>query len=713
MSDGKILVKVQEQRMGIWPPLSGRNSVDRPALITDLIAAIKAVTNNHYTYTQVELLQYEHLRDLANKIFERFGPRLWPTPDEDPSDHRFSWLAPASPDILEGRYPKDLYYADCEDREVLRQDFYRLVVAKCRRSRGFAPPQMDVQRQPQQPDQADQLNGRIPQHSAGCLGLMSDDDSEDDDDMDDTTDLDYNPTSPHRLRPHATNSYSAVFFQGRSKKRRRSNDAVRSTSQERVQSGVRQLGKHRLMVILKLTPGQLAGVTTVTSNLRDKDVHGSGPVDNMYRTSARPRYSVSATDVADGRANTPEIHASVELSHHRTTPSHSTEPYQLMNRHSLYRLAHEVLQTLIMYATVQDVLKIMSPNCTMEVARAQLADLESIVVTVPAARTDIDVLCHELQQIEDRKSAESLEMRSQSQQEPSEEPAGVIGNTIESVHLLRAISGDDVPRIDLPGERPARLPSSAAAVGEEDGTIMVTPRRVAVVRNADPPLLAVETSAEQHQSVAHDNARPSRPQVNSVTRSDDRVERTEVSPLTQPNGSVVSPDAINNYSERHASELASSRFSKSITTTREHIEASQAGGSISRAAHDATAPTLPSRRTLSDADFAAFGDIEAEVIYDVFDGDKGYIPLDLCRTPEDFFAQIEYQMPPALRHQRIRAVTVERVKCGPDAAPVVYRIHPAAAVASFRALLRRLKHLQAETRLDLRLTIEWHQDKSF
>jgi len=48
------------------------------------------------------LLRSTDLGPAADRVFESHGPRIWPTPGEDPLDTRFQWLALASEDTLGG-----------------------------------------------------------------------------------------------------------------------------------------------------------------------------------------------------------------------------------------------------------------------------------------------------------------------------------------------------------------------------------------------------------------------------------------------------------------------------------------------------------------------------------------------------------------------------------------------------------------------------------
>ncbi|KAK5128327.1 hypothetical protein LTR85_002994 [Meristemomyces frigidus] len=95
---------------------------------------------------------------------------------------------------------------------------------------------------------------------------------------------------------------------------------------------------------------------------------------------------------------------------------------------------------------------------------------------------------------------------------------------------------------------------------------------------------------------------------------------------------------------------------------------------------------------------------------DWLDLDKfpGSIPLEACCTAEDFFAEIDHQVPATLKKRSMRAVKIEHVNAQICARAVSCRIVRlgGAGVATFRTLLRRLRQLGDEAYPELRVTVE-------
>ncbi|KAK5719767.1 hypothetical protein LTR17_015138 [Elasticomyces elasticus] len=69
------------------------------------------------------------LEDKARELLSEIGPVMWPTPDEDPNEKRFTWLTRARDDNLDGLYVIDLTYV--QHGAILLRLLHVLLVATC------------------------------------------------------------------------------------------------------------------------------------------------------------------------------------------------------------------------------------------------------------------------------------------------------------------------------------------------------------------------------------------------------------------------------------------------------------------------------------------------------------------------------------------------------------------------------------------------------
>ncbi|KAK4956627.1 hypothetical protein LTR10_006154 [Elasticomyces elasticus] len=106
--------------------------------------------------------------------------------------------------------------------------------------------------------------------------------------------------------------------------------------------------------------------------------------------------------------------------------------------------------------------------------------------------------------------------------------------------------------------------------------------------------------------------------------------------------------------------------------------------------------------------FAVLEKAEVEVDWETPAVSPSFISLEACHSIDVLFVSIDGQIPLPLRHRRIEAVNIEHTNHQGAGKPITgYVRRGEAGVASFRALFRRLKKLDAATELELRVTIEW------
>ncbi|EME41345.1 hypothetical protein DOTSEDRAFT_55191 [Dothistroma septosporum NZE10] len=105
--------------------ISRQSNKDAPP-IEQLLDSIKLIARRWVAATNREIRTSEVLKQDALGLFDEYGPTIWPDDGIRPS-----WLEEPSDDAYEGRYPRDLFYSDPDDREVLSSYFCDLVVEKC------------------------------------------------------------------------------------------------------------------------------------------------------------------------------------------------------------------------------------------------------------------------------------------------------------------------------------------------------------------------------------------------------------------------------------------------------------------------------------------------------------------------------------------------------------------------------------------------------
>ncbi|KAK5740690.1 hypothetical protein LTR17_004495 [Elasticomyces elasticus] len=106
--------------------------------------------------------------------------------------------------------------------------------------------------------------------------------------------------------------------------------------------------------------------------------------------------------------------------------------------------------------------------------------------------------------------------------------------------------------------------------------------------------------------------------------------------------------------------------------------------------------------------FAILEKAEVEVDWETPAVPPSFISLEACHSIDDLFVSIDGQVPLPLRHRHMEAVNIEHTNHQGEGKPITgYVRRGEAGVASFRALFRRLKKLDAATELELRITVEW------
>jgi len=101
--------------------------------------------------------------------------------------------------------------------------------------------------------------------------------------------------------------------------------------------------------------------------------------------------------------------------------------------------------------------------------------------------------------------------------------------------------------------------------------------------------------------------------------------------------------------------------------------------------------------------------VEAEINWNSAGEYADFVPMESCHTVDDFFEQIDKQVPTRLRLQgrSVAGVTIDHVNHQAGHKSVTLRIVRAAGVGSYRALLKRLRLQDWDTDLDIRIIVEW------
>ncbi|KAK3656812.1 hypothetical protein LTR56_002793 [Elasticomyces elasticus] len=393
-------VKTHERSLGIWWPRGlarHKGRLEYPVIKT-LLTQIQNLGEIYVAHTRTEILQCDTLRTTSIEIFNHFGPRLWPTPQEDPEGRRFSWLADATVDTLDGLYPRNLYYSNLQDRKELLQIFYNMIVDKCaKRHPGWAPPQdhqfQHFHQQRQQTFSADPPSRRL---------TIEDDRSEDKDPRSTFNNSKYSPRSSTRARSNATTPNSvcvSVFAEGY-RKRRRSGDSLHTSHSELDHDATSQNRLPSLIVVLKLAPLQLAGLLTPATEVQiegqDEHLTACGVQDESLVQHDVEQSTMQAPPSRQDQYSA--THDLIMPVHRPAITTFTGKPEQLADQDVLTRLAKDILNVHYSSPTISLVLGSML-HCTVEKARQQLELILRIMVAVPAARTSFDTLCAELQGI--------------------------------------------------------------------------------------------------------------------------------------------------------------------------------------------------------------------------------------------------------------------------------------------------------------------------
>ncbi|KAK3632697.1 hypothetical protein LTR56_016167 [Elasticomyces elasticus] len=393
-------VKTHERSLGIWWPrvlARHKGRLEYPVIKT-LLTQIKNLGEIYVAHTRTDILQCDTLRTNSIEIFNHVGPRLWPTPQEDPEGRRFSWLADATVDTLDGLYPRNLYYSDLQDRKELLHIFYNMVIDKCgKRHPGWAPPQdhqfQHFHQQRQQTFSAETTSRSL---------TIEDDRSEEKDPPSTFNGSKYSPLSSTRARSNATTPNSvcvSVFAEGY-RKRRRSGDSLHTCNSELDHDATSQHRLPSLIVVLKIAPLQLAGLTTHASEVQiegsDEHLTTCGVQDESLVQQDVGQFTMQAAPSRQDQSSaTPDL---ITPAHRPAITTFTGNIEQLADQYVLTRLARDILKAHYNSPTISLVLGAML-HCTIEKARQQLELIMKIVVAVPAARTSLDTLCTELQGI--------------------------------------------------------------------------------------------------------------------------------------------------------------------------------------------------------------------------------------------------------------------------------------------------------------------------
>ncbi|KAK1055230.1 hypothetical protein LTR74_015827 [Friedmanniomyces endolithicus] len=113
--------------------------------------------------------------------------------------------------------------------------------------------------------------------------------------------------------------------------------------------------------------------------------------------------------------------------------------------------------------------------------------------------------------------------------------------------------------------------------------------------------------------------------------------------------------------------------------------------------------------TLENDGMATLERIDTEIDWTPLDKFPSSIPLQVCNTVQDFFAQIDDSRPQVLKQRRVHAAQVEHHNYGGAGQNVTHRIFREGLKGSlaFEKMLGRLKQYDGEDLPILKITVEW------
>ncbi|KAK5691499.1 hypothetical protein LTR97_011492 [Elasticomyces elasticus] len=768
---GRVSVSVIEKGLGIkWARgLSRHGGRLKIPVIRDLEKEMRQVVEKYSVLSQREVLASSELEDAANRFFDSVGPRMWPTPEEDPDDSRLEYLAVASQDNLEGHYPRDLYYAVEEDRRLLRQSFYNMVVAKCImylknhpgwKSHGaeaneandgneldysldIDEPGMD---EPKKEEASDEESTSMSSHPSS---VMPSGDSS----MRTTPHSHYQPQlyrGPGQFMPINTtignvgSQRSPTSSDGGLNKRKLSTDSPAGTKRSRNDDAVRYPVPQSLIVVLKLTPQKLAGASipqTLPHRAPEQVASPQLPVDGSSAQTGAPRGPPLPAV---------ESHEPAEISQPRRpsaqtqSPSNVPEP----DPHRGSAMAMEVLGDYIGLPVVQSFLHSNSPT-----HRLQLDTLKRVLNECPSARMNPEILQAEMERMKGRPLMQpnSVQMnfagceRFRAFPAPTADPSQPSGpartTDVPAPHhgpfrTFAFVQPDGstfpgTPEVRHPSHRPTSISVPEQPLHTPGGnTAQTSPRvhghpvaRIAprTTSNGDVPRAAYNPPSFGFVSINDTFRRPAphpdepRNEVRTGGPSKGHTNQNMPGPgNAMTNTPMPLPPNGSPYTSGNAMSNAPIHLppNGSPYTMRPPLTA---GGPPGMPGHSLQpSPQSPTRghdrRTSLEPDLLAILErAEVEIDWDIKDEYQSFIPMEACYTVERLFSEIDKQKPPSLQCRSVKAAKVEQVNYLGRGKSVRCRILRTSSdgVPAFRAMLRRLKQMGMEADPELKITVEW------
>ncbi|KAK5135229.1 hypothetical protein LTR08_005479 [Meristemomyces frigidus] len=669
-STRKHLTGPIEKSLGFcWPRGINRahGRMEYPVMVR-LVRALRLVVKRYACFmTPQEMEGDEEIKASADKIFEDHGHLLWP----DLEQGRPAWLADAESDDLGGRYPRNLYYSNEEDRDVMRAAFHELVQRQCIHYYGNHR-QGPSKRRP--PPVAKELNDADVRRW-GSSSSRSEDDEESKDDED------------YADRPMRTRSA------GR-KKRVLAHDEVEPTR------GAREVPHN--FVDLTSSTGSSSPLSSLTEEadwgawLRTPgtSVHGStkrrcSPAGKQAakRVRREPSCTPARTGV-DGRKNT-------QLG--------SLAPGDPVGvKRSVRRSDGTPILIVTLKLTGRELLSIIGkPGSTttsktdpMEESKPGLASLDTPLPGLPlATATQADNMMAPDKDAQYRGVVKPT-LADQLECPVAQQMAACLGlgdnQKLDKYPAARtdveafAAATEFEKTLDLGGI--SRMESASERLAYKPSVDVETAVNRAMVSEAATPCNTFGNTPAAAPHVVEASVEPATAQANvsSTAQSMEPAAGAAIDPREPIPGSTssITPAAVQ------------------TTTTSDSTIPPDPVININR---------LTPRKSEDDAINDMLERTEVEIDWSCDDEFPAFIQLEACHAAEQFFAKVDEQVPVALQARSMKAARIEHVNAAGGARKVSCRIvrSGGAGTATFRSLVRRLGQMGADACPELRVTIEW------
>ncbi|KAK5714963.1 hypothetical protein LTR15_010379 [Elasticomyces elasticus] len=760
---GKPSVSVIEKALGIkWPRGLGREAGRlKFAVIKELDIALKRVIEQYVVLPCDEILASNNLKAAAYSIFESIGPQMWPSNRSDPSNTRFGWLADASHDNLDGHYPRNLCFALDRDRVQLRESFYHLVIAKCI---GYAKnhptaganrmlPTIAKTASRQSPinevERRDLANSITFQKSAGCntestvVGSVA-------------LACEVNHNANEKVFTAATssdigvsaepsNSHTSGTLTKRSFAGADGGDAKRPCT-----SQVKLPIREELTVLLTFSKH-----STITSETL-RASHGGAITDvrNQSANSKRPTKPITIGEyTARHMAKQSADQQSSET--HQACDSPAVTASNVPNSASAhgvhFALVHEILGSLADIPMIHSLVV----NSKVNHSRRQLAALTQTLNDHPDTRTNPSRLYEELMKIQTgevvflESTPPSYENVSYINAEAGQSNVRVVFETAKDSLPYKAgpspSHAGTGPTVAIPPNALAQKPAELTimARSESVGGPVISEVGCALDNQVDKPELDTEQCTSSHDlgtTTAPTANLPAMEQINLQNETDhvkpptvaDNSDDSKKSgglatspapapvasasdqPLCRGQGEVrnqngkAEPDNVQAAEcDKHMHHVASPTASPPALAT-PSIHALTTALEPQNFQLNHTAEQYPTQKHFSThRDRQLLERTEVEIDWASQGEIPGYIQLEACDSPADFFAQMDVQNP---SKRSFSTVKIEHVDYHGESKSLKTRMHRTGAggLGPFRAMMRRLTHQDANADADLKVSVEWH-----